>query len=117
MQFFTAAIVATILAFTSAVPTSNPYPSGSFYAPQGAGYITPKAISQFTVSTGAVNFKVQYGKVFKGGRRSGITTLMTFDIPPEAEDKTCAFHFFLDLTSIVSGTGQFDIFLSQAPAT
>lgn len=59
------------------------------------------------------------GKIFKDGRTTDVTTLLTFDFPPESEGKTCSFHFesSSDTTTKVSGTGQFDIFISLAPAT
>lgn len=59
------------------------------------------------------------GKIFKDGRKSDVTTLLTFNFPPETEGKTCSFHFDLssDPTAKVSSTGQFDIFVSLAPAT
>jgi hypothetical protein len=59
------------------------------------------------------------GKVFKDGRTTDVTTLLTFEFPSESKGKTCTFHFdsSSDATAEVSGTGQFDVFISLAPAT
>jgi len=111
MQFINAAISAAILAFASAAPT----PQGTYYGPSGT--IAPKTISQYSVWTGAVSYNTNAGKIFKDGRTSDITTLVTFDIPSTLQGKTCSFHFALDSTSTLSGTGQFDVFTSLAPAT
>jgi hypothetical protein len=110
MQFFTAAIAAAILGFTAAVPTPSSIPSGS-------DIIVPTTISQYTVWTGAINFNTGAGKVFKNGLVSDITTLATFNIPSAATGKTCELHFVLDSTSTLSGSEQFDVFTSLAPAT
>jgi hypothetical protein len=110
MQFLTAAIAAAILGFTSALPAPQSIPTGS-------DIIVPTTISQYTVWTGAINFNTGAGKVFKNGRVSDITTLATFDIPTAATGKTCELHFVLDSSSTLSGSGQFDVFTSLAPAT
>jgi hypothetical protein len=110
MQFFTAAIAAAILGFTAAVPTPSTIPSGS-------DIIVPTTISQYTVWTGAINFNTGAGKIFKNGLVSDITTLSTFNIPSAAAGRTCELHFVLDSTSTLSGSGQFDVFTSLAPAT
>jgi hypothetical protein len=110
MQFLTAAIAAAILGFTSALPAPQSIPTGS-------NVIVPTTISQYTVWTGATNFNTGAGKIFKNGRVSDVTTLATFDIPSAATGKTCELHFVLDNTATLSGTGQFDVFTSLAPAT
>lgn len=113
MQFLTTAIAAAILGFTTAVPTPSSIPSGS-------GVIVPTTISQYSVWTGAVNFNTGAGKIFKNGRVSDVTTLATFDIPRAASGMTCELHFVLDggaSPSTLSGSAQFDVFTSLAPAT
>jgi hypothetical protein len=85
--------------------------------PTGANVVRPTTRSQFEVWTGAIRFDTGVGKIFKDGRSTDVTTLVTFDFPAAAAGKTCAFHFFLDSTAIVSGSGQFDVFSSLAPAT
>jgi hypothetical protein len=108
MQFFTAAIAAAILGFTAALPQSA-IPTGNT--------IVPTTISQYTVWTGAINFDTGAGKIFKNGRVSDVTTLATFDIPASTAGKTCELHFVLDSSATLSGSGQFDVFTSLAPAT
>lgn len=46
-------------------------------------------------------------KIFKDGRTTDVTTLLTFDFLPESEGKTCSFYFdsSSDTTAKVSGTG------------
>ena len=114
MKFLTAAAALAILGFTSALPSPQPQ-----NIPTGSDIIIPKTISKYSVWTGAVDFDVSAGKIFKNGRTSDITTLATFEFPAEAAGKTCEFHFVLpnDGTASVSGTGQFDVFTSLAPAT
>jgi hypothetical protein len=59
------------------------------------------------------------GKISKDGKTTDITTLLTFDFPTALDGKTCSFHFDLssDPAAKVSSTGQFDVFISLAPAT
>lgn len=80
------------------------------------GTIRPSFISQYEVSTGAVHYQSPQGKISKNnGKTTDISTLLTFAIPDEAQGKTCSFHF--DAVDTVSGTGVFDVFLSQKPAS
>jgi hypothetical protein len=110
MQFLTAATVAAILGFAAAAPAPQSFPTGS-------NIIKPKTISQYEVWTGAVHFNTGSGRVFKDGKSSDITTLVSFDIPSAASGKTCEFHFYLDNASTLSGSASFDVFTSLAPAT
>lgn len=73
----------------------------------------------YEVWTGAVRHNTANGKVFKDGKTTDITTLLTFDFPPESAGKTCSFHFDLasDASAKISGTEQFNVFTSLAPAT
>jgi hypothetical protein len=114
MQLLTAATTLAILGFASALPSPSPQNITS-----GANIIKPTTRSQYEVWTGAVHFNLQAGKIFKDGHTTDVTTLLTFNIPSAAASKTCEFHFFLssDATSKLSGTGQFDVFTSLAPAT
>jgi hypothetical protein len=86
--------------------------------PAGPHVIRPKVTSQYDVWTGAVHRGTQNGKIFKDGKTTDITTLLTFDFPSESAGKTCSFHFDLssDASAKVSGTGQFNVFTSLAPA-
>lgn len=82
------------------------------------GTIRPSFTSQYEVSTGAVRYASSEGKIFKDGKTTDVTALLTFAFPEESRGKTCSFHFDLDSSSdAVSGSGQFDVFISQAPAT
>lgn len=81
------------------------------------GTIRPSFTSQYEVSTGAVRYASSEGKIFKDGKTTDVTALLTFAFPEESRGKTCSFHFDLDSPDAVSGSGQFDVFISQAPAT
>ncbi|RYN15444.1 hypothetical protein AA0113_g12495 [Alternaria arborescens] len=87
--------------------------------PTGSNIIKPRVNSLYEVWTGAVRHNTTNGKIFKDGKTTDITTLLTFDFPPESEGKTCSFHFNLasDASVKVSGTGQLDVFTSLTPAT
>lgn len=69
------------------------------------------------VWTGAVHYNTTNGKIFKNGKTTDITTLLTFTVPAATAGLMCEFHFYLDPTANVSGTGTFDVFSSLAPAT
>lgn len=110
MKSFTVALVSALIGICAAIPTPQSLPSG-------ANIIRPIARSQYEVWTGAVQYKTPTGKIFKNGQTTDITTLLTFDLPTSIKGFTCEFHFFLDPTAAVEGTGQFDVFTSLAPAT
>jgi hypothetical protein len=101
-----AAIAASLLSFLS-VASAVPTP----------GVLQPEVISQYTVSTGAINFNTPTGKVFKDGKSSDITTLVTFNVPSSLSGHTCTFRFSLPSNAVLSGSKKFDVFTSQAPAT
>ena len=98
----------------STPPSDKPYDP-----PRGSSVVKPKITSLYEVWTGAVHHGTSNGMIFKDGKSTDITTLLTFDFPPESAGKTCSFHFELSSNSSakVSGTGQFDVFTSLAPAT
>jgi hypothetical protein len=106
-------------------PTSSTYtPSASYTAPEQsntptANIIRPSTLSQYDVWTGAVHYKSAEGKIFKDGHSTDVTTLLTFTFPAASAGKTCSFHFnpSADPAATVSGTAQFDVYTSQAPAT
>ncbi|KAH6711914.1 hypothetical protein BKA61DRAFT_611805 [Leptodontidium sp. MPI-SDFR-AT-0119] len=116
MQFLTAATALAIIGLTSALPSPAPEPQ---YVPTGSDIIKPTTRSLYEVWTGAVHYNTPNGKIFKDGHSSDITTLLTFDIPAATYGKTCEFHFVLasEATSKLSGSAQFDVFTSLAPAT
>jgi Ubiquitin 3 binding protein But2 C-terminal domain len=111
MRFFTVASLLGLLTFSSAAPAPVPQ------VPAGPGVVTPSVRSQYEVWTGAIHYKTAAGKIFKNGITTDITTLVTFNFPPESVGKTCEFHFYLSTTSTVTGSGLFDVFTSLAPAT
>jgi hypothetical protein len=97
-------------------PSSPPTPSP---CPPTPNVIRPKTLSQYDVWTGAVRYRASHGKIFKDGHTTDVSTLLTFDFPPESQGKTCRFVFDLaaDPSATVSSSAQFNVFTSQAPAT
>jgi hypothetical protein len=123
MHFSTSAITLAMVSFASALPTNtvyvSPIPSSTSYPSlPPSNIIRPTITSQYNVWTGAVRYNTPNGKIFKDGRTTDITTLLTFDFPAASAGKMCSFQFDLssDPTAIVSGTAQFDVFTSLAPA-
>jgi hypothetical protein len=114
MQFLNAVIATAIIGFTTALPSVIPR-----NIPTGSNIIKPTTRSQYEVWTGAVHYNLPNGKIFKDGHTTDITTLLTFYFPTAAAGKTCKFHFYLadESTSKLSGSSQFDLFTSLAPAT
>jgi len=91
--------------------------AGPVASSRAANVLLPEVISQYHVWTGAIDFNTPTGKVFKDGKTSDITTLVTFRIPSSLAGRTCTFHFFEPTNGKLSGTGKFDVFTSLAPAT
>ena len=79
--------------------------------------IRPAARSQYDVWTGAILYNTTNGKIFKNGITTDVTTLLTFEYPAATAGLQCEFHFYLDPTATLAGTGTFDVFSSLAPAT
>lgn len=117
MKLSIVSLFAAILAFTSAAPVAQSG-SGNNGSPFGQpNVIRPVARSQYDVWTGAVHYNTTNGKIFKNGKTTDVTTLLTFNFPAATNGQLCEFHFYLDSTATVSGTGTFDVFSSLAPAT
>lgn len=93
---------------------TNPVP-----IPSNGQTIKPSFLSLYNVGTGAIDFDVANGKIFKADTDGGkdITTLVTFDFPAASNGKTCYFSFDLDTTATLTGSGLFDVFTSLQPAT
>lgn len=109
MKFTTTiATLTTLLATTLAAPI-EPY--------NGAQSIHPTTLSQYSVWTGATNYATAWGRIFKSGHESDVTTLVTFDFPAWTAGHKCELAFSLDSSATVTGSGQFDVFTSLAPAT
>jgi hypothetical protein len=85
--------------------------------PASGAVITPTALSQYSVWTGAIQYNTGYGKIFKNGKTTDVTTLLTFTYPAASAGKTCTFHLYLASTSTLTGAKAFDIFSSLQPAT
>ena len=69
MKFATTlATLTTLLATTLAAPI-EPY--------NGAQSIHPTTLSQYSVWTGAINYATAWGRIFKSGHESDVTTLVT----------------------------------------
>ncbi|CAG5188724.1 uncharacterized protein ALTATR162_LOCUS12017 [Alternaria atra] len=124
MRFSTSAVALATISFASALPMNTDSSTLTncitpFSNPTCSNIIKPEATSLYEVWTGAVQHNKINGKISKDGKTTDITTLLTFKFPPESAGKTCSFHFDLasDASAKVSGTGQFDVFTSLAPAT
>jgi len=105
------------------VPSASPpaasapaYPASQ----QPIAAILPDFTSQYTVSSGAVDFHTSRGLVSRYPQNGGkdITTLVTFELPEQYANNQCqlVFDFGSDASSSVSGTGKAQLFTSLAPA-
>lgn len=117
MKLFIFSLFAAILSITAAAPVAQS-PGGNGGSPFGqSNIIRPTVRSQYDVWTGAVHYNTTNGKIFKNGKTTDVTTLLTFTFPASTNGLRCEFHFYLDSTANVTGTGTFDVFSSLAPAT
>ncbi|KAF2268658.1 hypothetical protein CC78DRAFT_529672 [Lojkania enalia] len=103
-------LLTPLLALTSATPLKKRWPTSA--------KLTPAAISQYTVNTGAINYDTTKGLVSKPGNGNDITTLVTFNIPALPSGTKCSLAFYLppDSSSIATGSKKLDIFSSNGPA-
>ena len=84
-----------------------PLPTPHYSPPQLApSIIRPTSTSLYNVWTGAIHYNESNGKVFKDGRSTDVTTLLTFEFLSESKGKTCTFYFdsSSDATTKVSST-------------
>jgi ubiquitin 3 binding protein But2-like protein len=109
MKLLNLATTFSLLILAHASPVPN--------IPTGPNIVPPTTLSQYSVSTGAINFNTPNGEIFKNGKSSDITTLVTFNLPAASQGHTCVFHFNLDPTATLTGSGLFDVFTSLQPAT
>jgi len=105
----TAASILTFLSLSSALPTES--------IVKREETVRPTVTSQYSVWTGAINYKTSQGLIQKTGITSDITTLVTFDIPSSAAGKQCELVFTLGSYNWPTGTATFDVFTSIKPAT
>jgi len=106
-----------LAALTSFLGLSAAAPAPAPQIPSGPNTVRATTRSQYEVWTGAIQYDTGVGKIFKNGVTSDITTLLTFEFPAAAAGSTCEFHFYLDGTATLGGSGLFDVFTSLAPAT
>jgi hypothetical protein len=96
-------------------------PTATYTSTSGPATIYPKVSSQYTVSTGAINYNTGKGLVYKSPTDNGadITTLVTFYIPDSyyGSSQTCELVFDLDWSSTATGSARADVYTSLAPAT
>jgi len=100
-------------------PASSPASSPSAQT-QPIASILPDFTSQYTASTGAIDFHTSRGLVSRFPQNGGkdITTLVTFELPEQYANHQCqlVFDFGSDSSSSVTGTGKAQLFTSLAPA-
>jgi Ubiquitin 3 binding protein But2 C-terminal domain len=85
--------------------------------PATGNVINPTAVSQYDVWTGAIRYASGAGKIFKNGKVTDTTTLLTFTYPAASAGHTCTIHLYLSSTSTLTGAANFDVFSSLQPAT
>jgi len=82
--------------------------------------VLPDFTSQYTSSTGAIDFHTTRGLVSRSPQNGGadVTTLVTFELSEQYANNQCqlVFDFGSDSSSSVSGTGKAQLFTSLAPA-
>jgi hypothetical protein len=112
---------------TPSGPMTTGSGSGSPYNPPSYGgqgqpiaTVLPDFTSQYTASTGAVDFHTSRGLVSRTHSNNGkdITTLVTFELDQKYSGNQCQLVFDLgtDYSSYVTGTSKAQIFTSLAPA-
>jgi len=105
---------------TASAPAPPPSIQNQPQGQQPIAAILPDFTSQYTVSTGAVDFHTSRGLVSRFPQNGGkdITTLVTFELPQQFANNQCQLVFNLgsDPSSYFSGTGQAQLFISLAPA-
>jgi hypothetical protein len=110
MKFSTTTFL-SLLSLAAAAPAPVPQ------IPSSGAVIAPSAVSQFDVWTGAIRYASGAGKIFKNGRTTDTTTLLTFTYPTASGGRTCTFHLYLDAASVQTGAKDVDIYSSLQPAT
>ncbi|KIW71737.1 hypothetical protein PV04_03872 [Phialophora macrospora] len=132
LSFAALSTAAPLVARTESDPSSvrsNVVPIAPFSSPnvrrqapgqQPIATLLPDFTSQYTSSTGAVDFHTSRGLVSRYPQNGGqdITTLVTFELPSEYGSNECQLVFDLgnDPSAYVAGTGQAQLFTSLAPA-
>jgi hypothetical protein len=107
-------LIPSILALAG-LAASSPAPRPQI--PATGSFLLPAAVSQYDVWTGAIRYASGAGKIFKNGKTTDTTTLLTFNGTAASAGQTCAFHLYLASTSTLTGAANFDVFSSLKPAT
>ena len=110
MKFSLVSSLITFVGLVAAAPAPVPQ------IPASGNVIRATTRSQYSVWTGAINYNTTTGRIFKDGRTTDITTLLTFTYPAASAGRTCTFHLYLDTASTLTGTRTFDVFSSLYPA-
>jgi hypothetical protein len=101
-------------------PTASAPASPPSIQTQPIASIFPDFTSQYTASSGAIDFHTSRGLVSRFPQNGGkdITTLVTFELPEQYANNQCqlVFDFGSDSSSSVTGTGKAQLFTSLAPA-
>jgi hypothetical protein len=108
---------AAMLSLITAAPVAQSTPNNNGSPFGQPNVMRPSARSQYEVWTGAIHYNTPNGKIFKNGQTTDITTLLTFNFSSTTAGLLCEFHFWLDSTANVTGTGTFDVYSGLAPAT
>ncbi|KAH0545411.1 hypothetical protein FGG08_000552 [Glutinoglossum americanum] len=117
MKTFSAATLLTLL--TASLATAD---LTHREPPADGSLLYPYATSQYSVSSGALDYGTPNGLVFKDQVTSDISTLITFNFPAWTEGRQCEFSFHLRSHeeggwATVSGTGEMDIFTTKGNPT
>ncbi|KAF2665192.1 hypothetical protein BT63DRAFT_429125 [Microthyrium microscopicum] len=105
MKFTKSTTLLSTINLATAAPSPIPQiPSSGFI-------ILPTAPSQYDISTGAIHYAIDTGKL------TNTTTLLTFAYPAASAGQTCTFHLYLSASSVQTRSKNLDIFSSLQPAT
>lgn len=102
--------ILTLAGLTASAPAPLPQ------IPAAGSILLPAVVSQYDVWTGAIRYASGAGKIFKNGKATDTTTLLTFNGTSATAGRTCAFHLYLTSTSTLTGAANFDVFSSLKPA-
>jgi hypothetical protein len=105
---------------STSTPQQPSQPAPAPYAGAAIATILPDYTSQYTSSTGAIDFHTPRGYVSRSPYNHGAdkSTLVTFQLPAQYAANQCQVVFDLtEASAALSGTGKVQIFTSLAPAT
>jgi hypothetical protein len=70
------------------------------------GLISKSALIPSSIVDGAVLYRASHGKIFRDGRTTDVSILLTFDFPPESQGKACRSDSILLPTPLLSSPAQ-----------